>query len=562
MALGVTRETPIGLCLERSAVLVVGALGILKAGGAYVALDPSYPAERLEFMIRDSGSRVVIARPSLARAVRGSATVIALDPGLTTLDTETSDPLSIDSRPDDLAYVIYTSGSTGLPKGVLVEHASLVNLVRWHNSTFSMSETDRTTLIASPGFDAVVWELWPSLTAGASLHVPPDDLRTDPVALRDWLVDNGITVTFLPTALAETVIGLDWPVRSSLRYMLTGGDALHRRPGTSVPFMLVNNYGPTEATVVTTSGVVPVDAFSDEVPSIGKPIEGVHIHIVDEDLNPVATGEVGELLIGGAGVARGYLNRPDLTTARFVHAGVGEQESVRLYRTGDLVRFRPDGELDFLGRVDEQVKIRGQRVELGEIETILNGQPGVRAAVVDTTKNPSGEQRLVAYVVPAEEAQRDPEILRKNLARKLPSHMIPVEFVWLPELPLTAGGKVDRKALAMPEVVSLSRPADGSAPRNELEAVLVTIVAELLGLDTVGTDQNFFTLGGHSLLGAQLIARIGDTFGVELPLRTLFDHPTVTDMAVEVEQLLVAELTAMSDEEAERLARSLGDSAA
>jgi amino acid adenylation domain-containing protein len=551
-ALGVTRETPVGLCLERSAALVVGALGILKAGGAYVALDPSYPEERIEFMLRDSGASTVIACPELAGPLAAAATAITLEPGSTALDNEPTDPVAADSNPGELAYVIYTSGSTGLPKGVLVEHSSLVNLVRWHHRAFSMTDADRSTLIASPGFDAVVWELWPALTAGASLHVPPDALRTDPMALRDWLVMEGITVGFLPTPLAETIIGLDWPATSSLRYILTGGDVLHRHPGPSVPFTLVNNYGPTEATVVTTSGVVPRDALG-AVPSIGRPIDGVRVHIVDELLNAVQPGDVGELLIGGAGVARGYLNQPELTTARFVPDHFSEQASARLYRTGDLMRFRPDGELEFRGRVDEQIKVRGQRVEFGEIETILNTHSAVRAAVVDATRNLSGDQRLVAYLVPAEDGHCDPEVLRVHLARKLPSYMIPAEFVWLPELPMTSNGKVDRKALAMEGVGSLSRPADGSVPRNELEAVLVTIVAELLSLDAVGIDENFFLLGGHSLLGAQMIARIEERFGVELPLRDLFEKPTVAAMAHEIQRLLVADLDAMSDEEAERL---------
>jgi amino acid adenylation domain-containing protein len=551
-ALGVKREAPVGLCLERSAALVVGALGILKAGGAYVALDPSYPEERIEFMLRDSGASIVIARPDLAGALAAAATAITLEPGSTALDNEPTDPVAADSNPGELAYIIYTSGSTGLPKGVLVEHSSLVNLVRWHHRAFSMTDADRSTLIASPGFDAVIWELWPALTAGASLHVPPDALRTDPGALRDWLVREAITVSFLPTPLAESVVGLDWLDATSLRFMLTGGDVLHRHPGPGVPFTLVNNYGPTEATVVTTSGVVPRDAL-DAAPSIGGPIDGVHIHIVDELLNAVQPGEVGELLIGGAGVARGYVNRPDLTTERFVRNQFSEQEGARLYRTGDLVRSRPDGELEFIGRVDEQIKVRGQRVELGEIETILNTHSAVRAAAVDATRNLSGEQRLVAYLVPSDGAQRDPEVLRAHLARKLPSHMIPAVFVWLPELPMTSSGKVDRKALAMHGVGTLSPPADGSLPRNELEAVLVTLVAELLSLDAVGIDENFFLLGGHSLLGAQMIARIDERFGVELPLRDLFEKPTVAEMAQQVERLLVAELDAMSDEEAERL---------
>jgi amino acid adenylation domain-containing protein len=554
---GVSVESPVGLCLPRSAALVVGALGILKAGGAYVALDPANPPGRLQFMLRDSGAGVVVTDTEVAAKLGHQGTVVTLDAGLGSLDGEDDEPPATQSGIRDLAYVIYTSGSTGQPKGVLIEHASLLNLVFWHRRAFALTEEDRGTQIASPGFDAVVWELWPLLTAGASVHVPPEELRTDPASLRDWLVEQRITISFLPTALAETIMALEWPAETSLRHLLTGGDALHRYPEVRIPFTVVNNYGPAEATVVATSGVVPAVAEGategTAAPSIGTPIDSVTVQVVDDSLRPVGAGEVGELLIGGAGVARGYLNRPELTAQRFVPDPFST-ESGRQYRTGDLVRVRADGELEFVGRADEQVQIAGRRIELGEIAATLDRHPAVRRSVVISTGDGSSQKRLVAYAVPSASAHPDIETLRSSLATTLPDYMIPADVVWLTELPMTASDKVDRSALvALVGAGALTAAGSGAAPRNELEEALVAIVAELLGLAAVGIDENFFLLGGHSLLGAQMIARIEERFGVELPLRDLFEKPTVAEMAQEVERLLVADLDAMSDEEAERL---------
>lgn len=557
--LGVQRETTVGLCVERSAMLIVGALGILKAGGAYVALDPSNPRERLLYMLRDSGARAVISSARLAAELRadGWDAVVPLDAGLISGDGACADRPVSGTSLRDLAYVIYTSGSTGQPKGVLIEHASLLNLVCWHRRAFALTEVDRGTQIASPGFDAVVWELWPLLTAGASVHVPPDDLRTDPASLRDWLVEQRITISFLPTSLADAMMALEWPTQISLRRLLTGGDALRRHPRARIPFSVVNNYGPAEATVVATSGVVPAIAEeTDEgttAPSIGRPIDSVTVHVVDDSLRPVGAGEVGELLIGGAGVARGYLNRPALTAERFIPDRLGA-DSGRLYRTGDLVRWRLDGELEFVGRADEQVQIAGRRIELGEIAAALDRHPAVRRSVVIVAGKISGLKRLVACAVPVDDGHPDVETVRSFLATSLPDYMVPVDVVWLAELPMTVSDKVDRAALEQfVGARALTAVGGGAEPRNELEEALLAIVAELLGLPTVGIDENFFLLGGHSLLGAQTIARIEERFGVELPLRDLFEKPTVAEMAQAVERLLIADLEAMSDEEAERL---------
>ncbi len=553
-ALGVDRERPVGLCLERSAALVVGALGILEAGGAYVALDPSHPEQRLGFMLADCGADVLVtSRAVAAQLDAAEATVVALDADRAELDLEPTVAPAAANGARDLAYVIYTSGSTGTPKGVLVEHASLRKLIAWHQHAFAITAADRATLIASPGFDATVWELWPYLAAGASVHVPADVVRGDPVGLRDWLVAERITVSFLPTALAEAVMTLDWPAESALRYLLTGGDTLHRRPPPGLPFAVVNNYGLTEATVVATSGVVAPGANPSGAPSIGAPIAHVQAYIVDDRLDRVTPGTPGELLIGGDGVARGYLNRAALTDERFISDPFSGAPGARLYRTGDLARQRPDGEIEFLGRVDEQVKIRGNRIELGEISATLHRHPAVRSSLVVVGEHVSDERRLIAYVVPADGRRPDTEQLRAHLARHLPNYMVPAAFVWLEELPLTSNGKVDRAALPAPSASNTAQPADSARPGNELERVLETIVAELLELDGVGVDENFFMLGGHSLLGAQLITRIGDCFGVEMSLRSLFDNPTVAEMAVEVERLLVVDLEAMSDDDAARL---------
>jgi amino acid adenylation domain-containing protein len=558
-ALGIGPDTLVGLCLERSAALLTGALGILKSGGAYVALDPSYPAERLAFMLHDAQAPVLVtSRAQAARLDAGSATVIVLDDPANGLDSESAIAPTHRASVGDLAYVIYTSGSTGAPKGVMVEHRSLLNLIFWHRRAFAVTAADRATQVASPGFDAAVWELWPYLTAGASIHVPPEDIRADAQALREWLLSERVTVSFLPTSLAEAVMSLEWPAAADLRLLLTGGDALHRYPSADLPFALVNNYGPTEGTVVSTSGPVAPDSPARLAPSIGRPIDNVRVYIVDQDLRLCRIGEPGELLIGGHLLARGYLHRPDLTAEKFITDPFSGKADARLYRTGDLVRYRPTGEIEFLGRLDQQLKIRGYRIEPGEIAATLDAHPGVRSSVVVAREDPPGEKRLVAYVVNANGNRPGADELHAHLARSLPDYMLPVAFVWLDELPVTPNGKVDRAALPAPGSANTARVAKRDAePRTELEAVLAAMICELLHLEEVRLGENFFVLGGHSLLGAQLLARVRDRFGVEMALRTLFEHPTVSEMAGEVERLLVLQLEAMSEEEAVQLVAGL-----
>ena len=555
--MGVRRNACVGLCIGRSADFVVAALAILKAGAAYVPLDPSHPLERLGTLLTDAHVPVLICRSQLARRLPpGPWQIVGLDGEASYIGDEPSVDPDVEITGDDLAYVIYTSGSTGRPKGVEVGHDSLLNLVYWHKQTFAVTPADRATQLASPAFDAAVWEIWPYLTAGASIHLPDEEVRANPWRLRDWLVAEGITISFAPTPLAEGLLALDWPATTPLRLLLAGADTLHHYPREGLPFALINNYGPTECTVVTTSGRVEPSAVAGPLPPIGRPISNVRVHILDEQMQLVPVGDTGELYVGGAGLARGYLNRPDLTAQRFVPDPFSDQAGARLYRTGDRARYRPDGNVEFLGRLDQQVKIRGHRIEPEEIVALLDTHAGVFSSTILAREDNAGDQRLVAYVVPTPNGQPSAGELRDFLAAQLPAYMLPAEYVRLDALPLTSNGKVDRSALPMPDATNtLGAREDVIAP-SPVEQRLTAIVAGLLDLSRVGLDDNFFMLGGHSLLGTQVIARLRDAFGVELPLRSLFESPTIRGLALEVERLVVAALERLTEEEARTILHS------
>ena len=548
--LGVGPDVVVGLCFPGCAAMVVGALGILKAGGAYLPLDPAQPGDRLAAIVRDAGISVLVTDDGSAEWAAGIERVVSLDANGWKDGAPAAVPAgtSVDVTPDHLAYVIYTSGSTGTPKGVEITHRALLNLVAWHQRAFAVTVADRASQVAGVGFDAAVWEIWPYLTAGVSVHFAPAAARSDPVAMRDWLLAQKITITFAPTVMAERLIELAWPDDTALRLMLTGGDALHRYPRAGLPFELINNYGPTECTVVATSGAVNPEgglAGSDAPPpSIGRAITNVEVHVVDDDLSEVADGTPGELCIGGASVARGYRNQPELTAERFVRDPFSRDPAARMYRTGDLVRRLPEGDIAFLGRLDDQVKIRGYRIEPGEVTHALKRKCGVRDGVVVARDDGADGKRLVAYWVAANEAAPSPEDLVQFLRSLVPDYMVPSAFVRLEQLPLTPNGKIDRGALPAPEEPATASEAYVS-PRTPVERDVAEILAPLLDLERVSVDANFFLLGGHSLLGTQLIARLRDHFDIELSLKALFEAPTVAGLSAEVERLILEKLDAL-----------------
>ncbi len=536
-SLGVGAEVPVGLCLPRSIELVVNALGILKAGGAYIAMDPAYPPARLALMLDDARAPVLITNPDLARALPTARRVVVL-PDAGGITAPHNHPQSIPIAPDDLAYVIYTSGSTGRPKGVAVPHRGLAHLVAWHNTAFSVTAADRASHVAGLGFDATVWELWPYLAAGASVHLADEQVRNSAELMRQWLLATRISISFVPTPLAEQLLtsGQSWPPDTALRILLTGGDRLHHYPPPGLPFQLVNNYGPTECTVVATSGLVHPDASPAILPPIGAPIARTEIHLLDERLQPVLAGSPGEIFVGGAGVARGYHHRPDLTAERFIPDPFAARPGGRLYRTGDLGRRLPDGQIEFLGRIDDQIKIRGYRIEPGDVVSALNRHPAIRTSAVVAREDRSDEQRLIAYLVPQGDGELTGAGLRDFLRASLPDYMIPAAFVPIGALPLLPSGKVDRAALPAPTADNTLQDATSAEPCTETEQSVADIVGELLHLEAVGLDDNFFMLGGHSLLGAQLIARLHEAFGVDLTLRSLFEAPTVAALAAELDR--------------------------
>ncbi len=531
----------VGVHLERSLLEVVALLAVLKAGGAYLPLDPSYPEERKDFMLDDSGAFLVLAsNPGDGLPSTLGCPVVDPEAGVKEAPPPVigSDPSGRTTGPEDLAYVIYTSGSTGRPKGVEIEHRGLSNLVSWHLATFALGSGDRTTRVAGLGFDASVWELWPSLVAGAAVHLPDEEVRTDPWALQAWLLRVGITVSFVPTPVAGTLLGLEWPARAPLRTLLTGGDALNRRPSTGLPFTLVNNYGPTETTVVATSGEVSPTGSIPFRPAIGRAVHGTHTHVLDPGFRPVPVGVAGELTVGGHGLARGYRGRPARTAERFVPNPQAESPGERLYRTGDLVRFGPSGVLDFVGRTDQQLKLRGVRIEPGEIEAVLDSHPAVRASAVVPVETDVGERQLVACVVFRSGATAPWHDLRQLLEARMPAPMVPSRFLRLDSLPLSSHGKRDRSALIRLAADALPMGAGGGAPaRTAMEEAVATIWCEILGLDRVGVHDDFFGLGGHSLRATQVVSRIRKALDVDLPVRSLFEAPTVASLAALIEEV-------------------------
>lgn len=535
--------------LGRTPGALVGALAVLRTGAAYVPIDPADPEMRVQRILNDVDAAVSLVDHSCAVGRRPRRCVVIDELGRL-MGEATPEPAdeTVSTRPDDLAYVIYTSGSTGEPKGVEITHAGLSNLVAWHIAAFRVTPATRTSHLARVGFDASIWEIWPALAAGASVHIPAETRLADPALLRDWFVDERVSIAFAPTVLAERLIELEWPEGAALRTLLTGADTLRRFPPPGLPFILVNNYGPTECTVVATSGRVPPEPEGGPggLPTIGAPISEIEALVLDEDLKLAPDGTVGELGLAGPGLARGYRNRPDLTAERFVAHPF--RPGARMFRTGDLARRLPGGEFQFLGRRDDLVKLRGFRIEPGEVEAALQAHPAVRRCVV-TAREMAGERRLVAYFEARPGARPALRQIREFLGERLPDFMVPTAYVAVPALPETANGKLDRSRLPDPEAEGLLQDDADAGPATPTERLVAGILAPLLGLERVGRRANFFELGGHSLLGTQVVVRIRERLGVDLPLRSVFERPTVEELAGEIDRLQLAAQEPAGDEE-------------
>jgi amino acid adenylation domain-containing protein len=539
-SLGAAPDTLVALVLDRSPEFAIAALATWKAGAAYLPIDPACPAERIRLILDDAHVPVLI-RSGLASQIelsQESAKQVDISDRYSLLRAYSSAPFPASNQPSQLAYVIYTSGSTGRPKGVEITHANLLNLVHWHQGAFAISSSDRATMLASPGFDAAVWEIWPYLSAGASLHAPPETTRISPRSLRDWMLAQQITVSFVPTPLAQRLIFLQWPTETPLRFLLTGADVLQQYPPAGLPFTLVNNYGPTECTVVALSGTVTPHERPATLPPVGRPISNTQILLLDEDLQKVPRGSIGELHIGGAGVGRGYLNDPELTREKFIPDPFDTLPGSRLYKTGDLARALPDGNFEFLGRTDDQIKIRGYRIEPNEVSAALYKHDAVQSGIAVPCKDSSGEYFLAAYLVLKHDMQVNAGNLRKHLQSQLPDYMIPSVFVVLDSFPLTTNGKVDRAALPTPDSANSLRNGPVSSRPTTTEEKLIPVVSALLKVNGINPHDNFFLLGGHSLLGAQLLTEIQRTFQADLPLRAVFDYPTIAAISAEIDRVL------------------------
>jgi len=560
--LGVGPEVLVGICMERSLEMVIGVLGILKAGGAYLPLDPAYPQERLAFMLEDAGVPVLLTQSHLLErlevkrktqnvkrstqqyAIRNT---LCLDADWETIAQESAENPTSGVTAENLAYVIYTSGSTGTPKGVAMRHRPLYNLLSWQLRNWTLPNGARTLQFAPLSFDVSFQEIFSTWCSGGTLVLISEEMRRDVARLLRFLTDEKIERLFLPfVALQYLAEATDGQAVSptTLSEVITAGEQLQITRsiaslfGTLEGCTLHNQYGPSESHVVTAFTLTGSPSDWSALPPIGRPIDNTQIHLLDKHLQLVPIGVPGELYIGGDSLARGYLHRPGLTAERFLPDPFSEEPGARLYKTGDLARYLPDGNIEFLGRADHQVKIRGFRVELGEIEAVLGGHPALREVVVLAREDGSGSKRLVAYVIPAQKPVPTVSELRNFLREKLPEYMVPSAFVMLETLPLTPSGKVDRRALPTPDGARPELEGAFVAPRTPVEKELAGIWTQVLDVERVSIYDNFFDLGGHSLLATQVISRVRTTYQVDLPLRRLFEMPTVAGLAALIAQSL------------------------
>ena len=540
-SLGVGPDVLVGLCVERSPRMLVGLLAILKAGGAYVPIDPTYPVDRVRFMIEDSQASVLVTETALIDSLpMGAAQVVVIDAADITTASTSAANLDGATAPETRAYVIYTSGSTGVPKGVQVPHGALTNFLQSFRQTLGIEATDVLLAVTTLSFDIAGLELWLPLIVGARIELASREQAADGVHLATRIAERGVTFLQATPATWRLLLEVGWPGSDRLT-MLCGGEALPRTLADRLlpkGRALWNLYGPTETTIWSSAWRVEP---GDGPILIGRPIAQTQLYVLDARFRPVPVGVAGELYIGGSGLARGYLDRPGLTADRFLPDPVGQKPGARLYRTGDLARWHADGTLECLGRVDHQVKIRGFRVELGEVETALATHPRVQDVVAVAREDATGEQALVAYLIPRPGPAPTVADLRGAISAGLPDYMIPSAFVLLDEFPLTPNGKVDRNALPAPEAGRAAPAGVYVPPRNAIEEAVAIAFGDVLGRDRIGARDDFFDLGGHSLMAAQLLARLRDAFGVEIPLKDLFDASTVAALAHRVEDALRAQ---------------------
>jgi len=532
---GVGPDVLVGLYLERSLDLVVGVLGILKAGGAYVPLDPTHPPERLAFIIEDTQASVLLTQEKLAGELPAQqAQVFCLDTEAEKIGQVSAENPNSEITGDNLAYVIFTSGSTGRPKGVQIAHYSVVNFLCAMRRSPGFTAQDVLLSVTTLSFDISVLEIFLPLIDGGRVELAGQNVAADGIQLLALLNSCGATVMQATPATWQILLAAGWQGSPGLK-ILCGGEALSVELAAQLlerGVSLWNLYGPTETTIWSSLfQIESVDASSEAVISIGRPIDNTQMYILDRHLQPLPPGIPGELYIGGDGLARGYLNRLELTTEKFIPHPFNGRPGAQLYKTGDLARFQPDGTIEYLGRLDHQVKVRGFRIELGEIETVLTQHPAVRQAVVVAREDQPGDRRLVAYIVAREQSEATTKIMRHFLYQKLPEYMLPSTFVFLDALPLTPNNKIDRHALPTPTVAGAERNSTFVAPRSPVEEVLAELWTQVLKVEKIGIHNNFFELGGHSLLAVQLVSRIQKTFRVTLSLRSLFESPTIAALA-------------------------------
>lgn len=535
---GAGHEDRVGIFMERSANMIVAMLGILKAGATYVPIDPAYPAERLRFIAEDTSVRCVFTERTVHTQFPAAAPLVYLDDPDSPVSQSSDEPAPNIAGPDSIAVAIYTSGSTGKPKAARLPHRGAIRTVR-NTNILQATPEDRISQVASPSFDAAILEIWAALTNGATLVGVRKEVLLDPAALTALVQAERLTVLFANTTHLHQLGRTTPEVFKGLRRVLFGGEAAEPGPIRSIlrhvpPGVLVNLYGPAENSVASSLYEIHSVAEDSATIPIGIPVTNSRMYLLDQTMHLVPIGIAGEIYVGGDGLARGYLNRPELTAQRFVPDPFSDQPGAQIYRTGDLGRMRENGEFEFLGRIDDQIKIRGHRIEVAEVREAILSHSAVKEAALLVREDAPGDRRLVAYITLKEPLASPEESVRLHVAAKLPANMVPAAFVVLDRLPVNANGKVDRKALPPPS----SRPEMKSgytAPRTELERMLSRVWCELLGIDRVGVDDNFFDLGGHSLMAARLVAQIEKETGQNIPVATLFAAPTVAALAAKLQ---------------------------